>query len=92
MLDPPKPPDPQQPESEDSWTYTYSILTYFFLTLGVIFIAFGVIIVAMVSVNRLRRRRRGQKVNPPVLSEKEMLEMMKATGYVNPTYKFYAQS
>lgn len=92
MLDPPKPPDHQQPESEDSWTYT--ILTYFFLTLGVIIIAFVVIIITMVSINRVKklRRRRGQKVSPPVLSEKEMLEMMKATGYVNPTYKFYTRS
>lgn len=87
----PEPPRPHQ--DGDTWTYTTYILTFFFLTLGVIVTVFGVIIVTIVCVKRFKsRRRRGQKVDPPILSEKEMLEVMKKTGYVNPTYKFYAQS
>ena len=41
-----------------------------------------------------RRRRNGEKLitPPPELSEKDMLEVMKKTGYVNPTYKFYEQT
>jgi hypothetical protein len=87
------PSDPQQQEDEESWTYTSAILTYFFLTLGVIIIAFSIVIIAILSINRVNRlRRKGQKVSSPVLSEKEMLEVMKETGYVNPTYRFYTQS
>lgn len=50
--------------------------------------------VVIVSVRRVRRRgRRGQGgKEPPIISENEMLDVMKKTGYVNPTYKFYTEN
>lgn len=89
ILDPD--PEPPRPQQDSGWTYTSSILTFFFLTLGVVVVSFSIIILTIVCVNRYNRKRRRQKVDPPLLSEKEMLETMKKTGYVNPTYKFYTQ-
>lgn len=80
-------------DKDDSWSYTTYILIYFFLGLTVIITIFAIIFIAMVTVWRAksRRRRRAEK-DTPLISEKEMLDVMKKTGYVNPTYKFYSQS
>ena len=78
------------PEQDDNYT-TY-ILVSFFVTLCVILIAFGSIVVAVLGV-KIFRRRSPKVVDPPlIMSEKEKLDLMKKTGYVNPTYKFYSQS
>lgn len=82
--------DPEQPRPQEDNYLTY-ILISFFVTLGVVFIAFGSVIIAVLGVKRFRRRS-PKVVDPPlIMSEKEKLELMKKTGYVNPTYKFYAQ-
>lgn len=80
---------PHPTQDKSSWTYTNSILTFF---LGVIVVVFIIIVLTIVSINRLNKKRRRQKLEPPVLSEKDMLDVMKKTGYVNPTYKYYTQS
>ena len=92
-------PRPQRTNNEDSQDYVVNILTFFFITVGVVIIAFGVVVITVVSAKRFRKRRRRRRRNgeklitpPPELSEKDMLEVMKKTGYVNPTYKFYQQT
>ncbi len=83
-------PEPGRPHNAEGWTYTTYIIVSLSLTLGVAVLAFILVVSTIVVIKKLRIR--GQKVEPPVLSEKEMLAAMKKTGYVNPTYKFYVQS
>ncbi len=91
--------DPASPSTEEgeggeeeNWSYTTYILIYFFLTLAVIILVFGIVVVAMVAVWKANSRRRQSRKDTPLISEREMLDVMKKTGYVNPTYKFYSQS
>ncbi len=85
--------DPVSPEADDDGgSYTTYILIYFFTTLAVIIVIFAITVIAMVTIWKVRSRRRAPPKYMPLVSEKDMLDVMKKTGYVNPTYTFYSQS
>ena len=74
---------------EDDSGYAIYIVTYTFATIGgVLVIIIFFLIVAILVV----RHRKNKKCNPPLLSEEQKIAVMKQTGYVNPTYKFFDQT
>lgn len=78
-------------DSDDGWSFTTYLLCFFFVTLGAILILFIVVLITIISTKRFRRRYGGVggAKDTPILSDQDMLDAMKKTGYVNPTYKFY---
>lgn len=63
-------------------------MTYIFVTIGgilvvIIFFLIGAILVV---------KHRNQERDIPLLSEEKKIAIMKQTGYVNPTYKFFDQT
>ena len=62
------------------------MLIYFFTTLGSLLLL--TIIVLFIAIVALRMRNRTPK-DTPLLSEDDTIAVMKQTGYVNPTYKFF---
>ena len=79
------PTEPESPE-EDSTTFIEYMLIYFFATLGCLLIL--AIIVLSIAIIALRSRSCTPK-DTPLLSEDDKIAVMKQTGYVNPTYKFF---
>ena len=79
------PTDPESSE-EDKTTFIEYMLIYFFATLGCLLIL--TIIVLSIAIIALRSRGRTPK-DTPLLSEDDKIAVMKQTGYVNPTYKFF---
>ena len=79
------PTDPESSEDEDGSFFEY-MLIYFFATLGGLLVL--TIIVLSIAIVALRARSRTPK-DTPLLSEEDKLAVMKQTGYVNPTYKFF---
>ena len=74
---------------EDDSGYAIYVVTYTFATIGgVLVITIFFLIVAILVV----RHRRNKKYDPPLLSEEQKIAVMKQTGYVNPTYKFFDQT
>ena len=72
--------------AEDDSGYAIYIVTYTFATIGgVLVIIIFFLIVAILVV----RHRKNKKCDPPLLSEEQKIAVMKQTGYVNPTYKFF---
>ena len=75
--------------SEDDFDYATYIVTCTFATIGgVLVITIFFLIIAMLVV----RHRKNTKGDPPLLSEEQKIAVMKQTGYVNPTYKFFDQT
>lgn len=72
-------------EDEDNSFIEY-MLIYFFATLGCLLVL--TIIVLSIAIIALRTRSRTPK-DTPLLSEEDKIAVMKQTGYVNPTYKFF---
>ena len=72
-------------EDEDDSFITY-MLIYFFSTLGSLLVL--AIIILSIAIIILRMRNRSSNYTP-LLSEEEKIAVMKQTGYVNPTYKFF---
>lgn len=94
ILDPQTPPPDHEGEGgakEQGWGQHHYILVFLFLTIGVVITTLVIIVVVVVAARRARRRDGGVRYQP-LISEKEMLDVMKKTGYVNPTYKFYTQT
>ena len=74
------------PEEEDNSFITY-MLIYFFVTLGSLLLL--TILVLTIAIVVLRMRSSRTPKDTPLLSEEEKIAVMKQTGYVNPTYKFF---
>ena len=72
-------------EDDDGDFVTY-MLIYFFITLGSLLLL--TVIVLSVAIVVLKMRSRTPK-DTPLLSEDEKIAVMKQSGYVNPTYKFF---
>ena len=73
---------------EDDSGYAIYIVTYTFATIGGVLVIIIFLIVAILVV----RHRKNKKYDPPLLSEEQKIAVMKQTGYVNPTYKFFDQT
>ena len=74
---------PITPEDDSGYAY---IVTYTFATIGgVLVVIIFFLIVAILMV-------RHQKNKKCLLSEEQKIAVMKQTGYVNPTYKFFDQT
>ena len=74
---------------EDDSGYAIYVVMYTFATIGgVLVIVIFFLIVAILVV----RHRKNKKCNSPLLSEEQKIAVMKQTGYVNPTYKFFDQT
>ena len=76
-------------EDEDNSFITY-MLIYFFATLGSLLLL--TILVLGIAIVALRLRSSRTPKDMPLLSEEEKIAVMKQTGYVNPTYKFFDSS
>ena len=76
-------------EDEDNSFITY-MLIYFFATLGSLLLL--TILVLGIAIIALRLRSSRTPKDTPLLSEEEKIAVMKQTGYVNPTYKFFDSS
>ena len=73
-------------EDRDNSFITY-MLIYFFVTLGSLLLL--TILVLSIAIIVLRMRSSRIPKDTPLLSEEEKVAVMKQTGYVNPTYKFF---
>ena len=74
---------------EDDSGYAIYVVTYTFATIGgVLVVIIFFLIVAILVV----RHRKNKKYDLPLLSEEQKIAVMKQTGYVNPTYKFFDQT
>ena len=74
------------PEDEDNSFITY-MLIYFFATLGSLLLLTILVLSIAIVVLRLKNSRTPK--DTPLLSEEDKIAVMKQTGYVNPTYKFF---
>ncbi len=61
---------------------------YFFATLGILLTITLVVLIVIVTRLKLSRSKPTKK-DTPLLSEQEKIAVMKQSGYVNPTYKFF---
>ena len=77
-------PDGSTEDNDDNFI-TY-MLIYFFTTLGSLLLL--TIIVLSIAIVALRMRNCTPK-DTPLLSEDDTIAVMKQTGYVNLTYKFF---
>jgi hypothetical protein len=66
------------------------MLIYFFATLGTLLML--TIIVLFITIVALRMRNSRTPKDMPLLSQEEKIAVMKQSGYVNPTYKFFDSS
>ena len=74
---------------DDGSDYAIYVVIYIFATIGgVLVITIFFLIIAILVV----RHRKNTKGDPPLLSEEQKIAVMKQTGYVNPTYKFFDQT
>lgn len=74
---------------DDDSDYAIYVVIYTFATIGgVLVITIFFLIIAILVV----RHRKNTKGDPPLLSEEQKIAVMKQTGYVNPTYKFFDQT
>ena len=71
-------------DEEDS--FIMYMLIYFFATLDSLLLVTIFILSVSIVVLRMRKTMSNYK---PLLSEEEKITVMKQTGYVNPTYKFF---
>ena len=71
----------------DSGFAIYNV-TYTFATIGGVQVIIIFLIVAILVV----RHQKNKKCNLPLISEEQKIAVMKQTGYVNPTYKFFDQT
>ena len=49
-----------------------------------------IIVILIISIMAVRRKRSSLQ-DSPLLSEEQKVAIMKQSGYVNPTYKFFDQ-
>ena len=63
------------------------MLVYFFATLGSLLLLTILVLSVAIVVLRLKNSRTPK--DTPLLSEEDKIAVMKQTGYVNPTYKFF---
>ena len=63
------------------------MLIYFFATLGSLLLLTILVLSIAIVVLRLKNSRTPK--DTPLLSEEDKIAVMKQTGYVNPTYKFF---
>lgn len=80
----------QEDNSDDSSdsSNTYRTLIYTFTAIGGVMVAAAlVLVVAILAVQHKRRKLLASQL----LTQEQKIAIMKQTGYVNPTYKFFDQ-
>ena len=74
---------------EDHSGYAIYIVTYTFTIIGGVLVIIMIFLIVAILVVR---HRKNKKCDSPLLSEEQKIAVMKQTGYVNATYKFFDQT
>ncbi len=78
------------PEHEHHGKHDFKTIffIYFFATLGVLLAI--TMLILLIAIVRLRlSRTTSSRKDAPLLSEEDKIAVLKQSGYVNPTYKFF---
>ena len=78
--------DEQKAGDSSSSKNIYHLLTYSFSTVGAVLFAATIVLVAAIIIVQYKRR---QLLATQMITQEQKISIMKQTGYINPTYKFF---